>query len=493
MNKIPELRAKVLAQAANNKLGQYVWKYGAGPQMGYSFSVIHALAYSFIGAQTLYLATNWEPIYWNTACLIVNSGAVDPEAGGQTDYSKIAKALGEIINAGIHISLTDINKSEFGFKPDAANNQILYGMKAMLNVGDDVITRTIANRPYISPKDFYYKVRPNKQAMISLIKGGAFDNMLDRKLCMGWFLWEVCDKKNKLTLQNMAKIIRLDLVPSIGAENKAKRIYEFNRFLKQECKNQLEYYIIPDMAYNFLSEMEVNYGSIGTNGGRTVITLEKNYWDKCYYQPAADVLRAWVNNNQEQLLRQVNEQAFLEEWNKYALGNISSWEMEALCFYYHDHELKHIDLSWYGLSDFARLPEEPIIDTIKRWGGREIPLYKLHRICGTCIAKNKSKSTVSLLTTSGVVTVKFRKEYFSMFDKQISQRGEDGVKHTVDKSWFNRGSMIIVTGIRRGGNFIAKRYAATPWHQLYKIEKINGQELSLTYRRKTGEEEESDE
>lgn len=49
MNKIPELREKVLKSAKSEKLGQYIWKYGAGPQMGYSFSVIHALAYSFIG------------------------------------------------------------------------------------------------------------------------------------------------------------------------------------------------------------------------------------------------------------------------------------------------------------------------------------------------------------------------------------------------------------------------------------------------------------
>lgn len=34
MNKIPELRQKVLAQARSPALGKYVWKYGLGPQMG---------------------------------------------------------------------------------------------------------------------------------------------------------------------------------------------------------------------------------------------------------------------------------------------------------------------------------------------------------------------------------------------------------------------------------------------------------------------------
>ena len=51
MDKIPQLQEKVLNQAKSKRLGEYIWKYGAGPQMGYSFSIIHALAYSFIGAQ----------------------------------------------------------------------------------------------------------------------------------------------------------------------------------------------------------------------------------------------------------------------------------------------------------------------------------------------------------------------------------------------------------------------------------------------------------
>ena len=40
MSKIPELKNKVLTQAKSEKLGQYVWKCGVGPQMGYSFSVV---------------------------------------------------------------------------------------------------------------------------------------------------------------------------------------------------------------------------------------------------------------------------------------------------------------------------------------------------------------------------------------------------------------------------------------------------------------------
>ena len=45
MSKIPELRDKVLNQAASPCLGNYIWKCGVGPQMGYSFSVVMALTH----------------------------------------------------------------------------------------------------------------------------------------------------------------------------------------------------------------------------------------------------------------------------------------------------------------------------------------------------------------------------------------------------------------------------------------------------------------
>jgi DNA polymerase-3 subunit alpha len=115
---------------------------------------------------------------------------------------------------------------------------------------------------------------------------------------------------------------------------------------------------------------------------------------------------------------------------------------------------------------------EPVVDRTFTKGNKTIKLYKLYKICGTCIAKNKTKSTVSLLTPSGVVEVKFRKEYFAMFDKRITQRQPDGTNKIVEKSWFDRGSMILVQGIRNEDTFMSKNYANSGSHQLYKIDKI---------------------
>ena len=474
MSKIPELREQVYSRFDSVAAANYVWEVAVAPQSGYAFSLNHSLPYSFVGIQSIYFVMNFYPIFWNTACLIVNSGATDEEAGGSTDYGKIAKAIGDVRAAGINVSLVDINKSSFGFLPDVENNRILIGLKGMLYVGDDIIATIIENRPYSSVKDFYYRVKPTKQAMISLIKGGAFDEMEDRKFAMAWYIWETCEKKSRITLQNLPSLIKYRLLPEDTEERiMARRVFEFNRYLKAITKADpyayKDMYTLDTRALSFLREIDCD-DLMETDNLSWFIKIKT--WDKVY-QKYMDVFRDWIAANKDKILNDLNTIIFQEDWNKYAQGKISSWEMEVLCFYYHDHELSHIDQNRYGFADFNKLPEEPMIDRSFVKGGKEIKIFKLDKICGTCIAKNKTKSTVTLLTTTGVVNVKFRKEYFSLFDKQISVRQEDGTKKIVEKSWFNRGNMIVVTGMRSGDDFISKKYASTGGHQLYRIEKIN--------------------
>lgn len=521
MDKIPDLKRQVFSRFNNDRVADYFWENVVAPQLGYAFSLNHSLPYSFVGIQTIYLAMHFNPIYWDTACLIVNSGSLEdnseeeivdiyaPEAQDlsegvtfedlpdgkskirrtmSTDYGKVAKAIGDIQSKGIKVSLVNINKSQFGFAPDVENNQILFGLKGMLNVGDDMVDAIIENRPYVSPRDFLNRVKPGRQAMISLIKGGAFDEMMDRKMCMAWYIWETCDKKKRITLQNMGGLTKYNLLPEETEEQiMARRIYEFNRYLKAICKETSTHYKLDERAINFL--VEIGQDNLMTEDFR----LEIKQWDKKVYQPWMDIFRQWIAEEKDTILQSLNEKIFLEDWNKSAKGNISAWEMEVLCFYYHDHELKNVNTNKYGFIDFFSLPEEPEIEkTFSSKTGSEIKMFKLHKICGTCIAKNKTRSTATILTTTGVVEVKFRKEYFSLFDKQISEKGEDGVKHVVEKSWFNRGSMIAVQGFRSGDNFIPKKYASSGGHQLYKIDNIlpNG-DLILKDARYQGESEEN--
>ena len=193
--------------------------------------------------------------------------------------------------------------------------------------------------------------------------------------------------------------------------------------------------------------------------------------------------RTWLQNNQEKMLKEFNTMLFKECWDKYAQGNVSAWEMEALCFYYHEHELAHINTIKYGIDDFFELPVEPEVETMFKRNGKDIPIFKTYKIIGTVISKNDNKNSITILTTSGVVPVKFTKEYFAMFNRQLSEVGEDGTKHVVEKGWFTRGTKVMVTGFRRDDTFVAKTYTRTQTHQLYKIEEVNNGDMKLTHER----------
>lgn len=519
MSKIPELHQMILEKASSEKLGKYIWENGVGPQMGYSFSVIHALAYSFIGFQTAYIATRWNPIYWDTACLVVNSGSLEdnseeelvdiyypeaqelqegtvfkdlPDRSGKikktssTDYGKMAKALGEIIDKGIKISLIDINKSDYGFKPDVENNQILFGMKALSNVGEPVIEQIKAGRPYKSFKDFLNKTNINKTAMINLIKGGAFDDLESdwakeagtdaRILIMAYYLSLTSEPKKKLTLQNLNGLINNNLLPqNLDFE---KRIFYFNKYLKT-YKYQ-NYYYIPDEYAKQFFEKYFNMDDINIQDNKFFI--EQKTWNNIY-QSVMDNIRNWLKDNQEQILLELNTKLFQMEWEKYAMGTISAWEMTSLCFYYHEHELAHIDNHRYGIVDFNSLPAIPTVDYFFQRNGKQIPIYNLYKIAGTVIGKNDTRHSVTLLTTTGVVNVKFTRDYYAMFNRQISEKDEQGVKKVKEKGWFTRGTKLLITGYRRDDAFVAKKYKSTGGHTLYKITNVESRTISLTSRR----------
>lgn len=505
MSKIPALREQVLTQAKSPQLGNYVWTCGIGPQMGYSFSIIHALAYSFIGFQTMYIATKWNPIYWNTACLIVNSGALEEEDDFEedesgnvvqkkektTDYSKTAKALGDIIAKGIQVSLVDINKSNYSFEPDVDNNQILFGMKALGGMNSSTIEQIIKNRPYTGIADFMIKCPLNKTAMISLIKAGAFDNLEKewaetaqqeaRYLVMAYYLSKTCEPKKRITLQNFNGLLQHNLIPQ--ELDLQKRVFTFNKYLKTYRKKG-KYYVFDEPCETFYNKF-FDVDEIEVIEGYSCILQTK--WDKIY-QNVMDSARDWVKDNHDIILESYNTLLFQEAWNKYAQGDLSAWEMESLCFYYHEHELAKMDMKKYGIVDFESLSPVPVVDYTFKRNGKDIPIYQTFKIAGTIISKNDTHSSIVVLTTTGVVTVKFTKEYFAMFGRQISEKQEDGTKKVIEKGWFQRGTKVMCTGIRKDDTFVTKTYSKTLTHQLYKINKINEDgSVELIHERAKGE------
>ena len=82
-----------------------------------------------------------------------------------------------------------------------------------------------------------------------------------------------------------------------------------------------------------------------------------------------------------------------------------------------------------------------------------------------------------------MVNVKFTGEYYAAFKKQISEVQPDGGKKVIEKSWFKRGTKLIVTGYRIDDMFKAKTYSRTPGHQLYLIEQIIGDQIKIRHER----------
>lgn len=492
MSEIPNFKKKVYETAKSKGIADYVWDYIVSPGLGYSFSDIHSLSYSFIGFQSAYLATHWNPIFWNTSCLIVNSGSLDEESSKEkgTDYKKLAKAIGDIRSKGIKVSLVNINYSSYSFIPDLSRNEILFGLKGVNKVGTEVIQKIIQNRPYQSIVDFMEKCPLNKTVMISLIKAGAFDEIDKhwaekinkqevRKTIMAYYIYRVSDLKKRLTLQNFNGLIQKGLIPENSFENK---VFKFNKFLKKNCQFK-EYYFLTPNGYTFCEKFfkEEDWDNVKVINSISYIPKEK--WEKIYKREMLSA-KDYIEKNKEQLLKDFNSLIFKENWDKYSKGNISAWEMESLCFYYHKHELNDVNVNKYGLADFEKLPTEPVVDYCFTRAGRNIPIYKIERIVGTVLGKEDTRSSVFLLTTSGVVTVKFSKEYFAMYNRQISEVLPDGTKKVLEKGWFTRGTKILVCGFRREDTFVAKTYKSTKTHQLYKILDINDKgDLILIHER----------
>lgn len=463
MDKVPELHAKVLKQAPNENFGKYVWETALKPQMGYSFSLIHSLAYSYIGLQTVYLATYFPIVYWNTACLRVDAGLEEDAA---TNYDKIAKAVGNMIARGVSVRPVDINRSNYMFEPDEETNSILYGMKSLNGVGGEVIESIIQNRPYISLQDFIDKTKSNRTVTLSLIKAGAFDQFGDRKEILADYLRQVSDPKKRLTMQNFKTLMDAYLLPQ--ELDFQKRLFVFNKALRANKKVD-NVYVVNYNYYDFyeqffdIDELEPVYDTLG---------IDQKKWQKMYTK-AMEPAKKYIQEHQQELLDALNDSLFQEQWRKYAAGNESTWEMDSMGYYYHQHELANVHQSWYNIVEYDSLPEEPEVEYTFRRNGRDIPIYKTQRIMGTVIGKNNTKATVNLLTVdSGVVTVKFDLDYFAKYNRRISEN-VGGVNKVMEQGWFQRGTLIVVNGFKRGGMLKAKAYKKTPSKQLYKITEVH--------------------
>ena len=388
-----------------------------------------------------------------------------------TAYGKIATAIGKMISEGINIIPPDINISKYTFSPDVENNAIRYGLSGISMIGEDIIKETMINRPYQSLEDYLSKVKLSKPKVVNLIKSGAFDCFGDRKEIMKQYITSIADQKKTINLRNLQMLINFNFIPD--QFDLQKRFFNFNKYLKKlKLKDE---FLLDNIAYKFYEENCDIDDLIPDDRAESGFKISKTKWDKKYYQKQMDIIRPWVKKHCEELKKQVNTHLWQDMWNKYSLGSLSKWEMDSISCYFHNHELFNVKETDYDCIDYFSLPEEPEVDRVFYKNGKPIPLYKITRIMGTVLDRDKSKNTVTLLTKKGVVNVKIYGNAFANYDKQISSKDLLTGKKTVqERSWFKRGNKIIATGIRRGSNeFVCKKYKSTPYHLVELITKIN--------------------
>ena len=500
VNKIDGLREEFYNNAkeagCDMILVDYVWNVLFKTQLGYSFNSSHTLAYSLIGLQEMNLAFRYPIIYWNTGCLISDAGVnqTDEEIEredvegkkAQTRYGKMAAAIGRFQSSGIKIAPPNINTSSYTFTPDVENNEISFGLRGITRISDDIINIIMSNRPYKSFDDFKARVKVNKTQMYSLIKSGCFDCFENREKLLERYTEMIADTKENLDMRNALSLVRRHVLDGFGLDFQCAVVL-FDSYLKKKQFKNGNNRLLDEKAFGFwernldmdkLIPFESEVGDWAVNG---------EVWRKYKVELLAP-MKNFIKVHKTDLLMKLNADVLDEVEEKYGQGSVSRWEMDSLSCYIHEHEMVNVSYYNYELSDFSKLPDDPEIEKVLTINGKRIPIFKIRRIAGTVLDRDKLKNNVTLLTREGVVTVKIYGDAFSKYDRQISEKLPDGKKKVIEKSWFSRGSMIIVTGIKRDSMFFAKKYKSTPYHLVEKIESIdeNGLLHTITERKGTG-------
>lgn len=487
--KIPELirntkteyfrKGRLEAKATENLLN-YVWTYQIEPQLGYSFSRSHTTPYSAIALQELNIAYHYPKIFWETACLIIDSGAIEIEGDGaakQTEYGKVARAIATMTAQGTKVLPPDINRAAFSFIPDVDNSAILFGLKGVHGIGDDVVEEIINNRPYRSLDDFleknvYTGSVVKRGHVLQLIKSGAFDEVEGRPRfeIMKDHILDRAEPRERLTMQNLDSIIDKDIIPEdlhkyghiylhrklITSYRPYKVIPNLNPKLKKKIDDK--YYHIKGSVADYFLEVYSDDCVIETKSDGSLIISSTAAERE--YNKLIEPLREYVTGSKE-LLDKFNQLEFEAEWEDRASGGIGKWEMDSLSYYYTEHELHNVDRDYYSIVSYDSLEANPEPTGWNSWRGRKFPKYKVSRIAGTVLDKNDAKHSVTILTPDNeVVNVKFYGGAYSHYNKQIREYDPSTkANRIVEPSWFTRGNKLLLAGYREEDQFRPKVYS----------------------------------
>ena len=457
-----------------------------------SFSDIHTTAYSYIALQEMNLSYFYPSIYWKTACLSVDAGAVNVEdfynlvntgilqladeddmrEQTKVKYGQIAYSIIKFRQYG-NVELPNISSSRFGFTPNEEHNSIMYGLRGIARIGEQIIRDIIINQPYTSVQDFVKKMTAadgkkliSKDKVINLIKAGAFDTIENkpREQILKEYVLSVADQKQKLNLMNFQMLIKLKMVPD--TLNFTAKVYNFTKYIR--TMRFMGNYILDELGLSFYNE---NYDMTKVKyldkNGIDVAVINEKYWDNIY-NTEMNKARKWIKDNHDELLYSLNKRLFDDEYKKYGSGDKLQWELDSLSFYYSGHPLKNIQLP-IEITPVSQLVENEF-DGFWMIKGKRVPKYKLRSIIGTVVDKDKTNGFVTIQTPDdNIVEFKVYKQQFARFTHIISNIDEEGNKDILEDSFFEKGTHLLITGILRGNIFIPKVYKDTGFESILKI------------------------
>ena len=427
------------------------------------------------------LATRWNPLYWQCACLCVNSGSYadeldddyeadedeglsdeDPEEDSvkrntAPKYGKISRAIANAQHSGVTIELPDINSAQSDFVPDVPNNAILYSLRAVNVISDALLDSILVGRPYVSLSDFVVRVQPQRIQMVGLIKAGCFDALCKkpRGAILQEYLQSEADKdfplKDKLTMVQIRKALDLGWTRPEYAD--LIRMVRYKQYIdaRQNDPENKRYILTEEKCLNFfykwvepsLNASKNEYSVLPMGYVAIKASIFKRFWDK-KIAPLVEYFNSEEGRLEYQKMQQTQ---FIQDfWNEKCAGTLATWEVETMGFYHSPHELIGVNKSKYNIIPFQQLDEHPDQNQISA-------------LVGTVVDRDNGRHTVTLLTPEGVVDVKFWAEAYAKYNQRISVVDPDTKKkHVIDESWFARGTKIIVYGTRRENMFRARRY-----------------------------------
>ncbi|MGL5765017.1 MAG: hypothetical protein ACRCX8_05180 [Sarcina sp.] len=442
------------------------------------------------------LAYHYPLIYWLTAVLICNSGSADEELDNSTDYGRVGTALGQIRKQGVNIALPHINNSGYSFEPDVENNRIYYGLFAMSGINKEIAHFIINNRPYNSLNDFIDKTKEvlKNTHYLTLIKSGAFDELegKSRIEIMRTYMERSVEKIVQIDGRHVIKMLNNKLTPyydTLDARFLKFRNYIFSSQFETKTEyttKSKKFYRLDNISEPFFEEYFMQHCQEGKQYyyDDEGLIVNKNTFDTIYKKVANNIVE-WTKT--DEAVNMYNSMLVDEELkNEYT--SIAQWEFSSLNYYYSGHILDNCNIENHGVEDFFDLSETPRVkERRKSKRGFEYNVYNSYRIAGTVIHKDKLKHLVYILTPTGVVPVKFRSGTFTHYDKQISEMQADGSKKVLSKSWFKRGTDLMISGYRRNGEFIPYVDKSTGGgHTVMRIVSINKDReypLSMEYER----------